>query len=80
MGWAGYGNGELLRIAADGGFEALVTVDKGFASQQNLRELPIPAVIVTPGRTRLQELQPLVAEVIAIPSRAPQRRIYHVRA
>lgn len=29
MGWAGYGNGELLRIAADGGFEALVTVDKG---------------------------------------------------
>ena len=33
MGWAGYGNGELLRIAADGGFDALVTVDKGFAYQ-----------------------------------------------
>ena len=80
MGWAGYGNGELLRIAADGGFDALVTVDKGFAYQQNPRQLPIPIVIMTPGRTRLQELRPLVAEVIAVLSTDPERRIYHVGA
>ena len=80
MGWAGYGNGELLRIAADGGFDALVIVDKGFAYQQNPRQLPIPVVIMPPGRTRLQELRPLVAEVIAGLSSDPERRIYNVGA
>lgn len=78
MGWAGRGNGELLRIAAEGGFDALVTVDKGFACQHNLSGLPIPVVIMTSGRTRLQELQPLVADVIAVLSSESERRIYYV--
>ena len=30
MGWAGCGNGELLRLAVDRGFDALVTVNQGF--------------------------------------------------
>ena len=80
MGWAGCGNGELLRLAVDHGFDALVTVDQGFAYQQNVPELPIPVVIMTAGRTRLQELQPLVAEVVAVLSRDLERRIYHVVA
>ena len=29
LGWAGTKNGELVRMAADNGFEALVTVDVG---------------------------------------------------
>ena len=39
MGWAGCANGELLRLAAEHGFDALVTVDNGFAYQQNVNEL-----------------------------------------
>ncbi len=35
------GIGELLRLAADGEFAALVTVDQGFAHQQNVTELPL---------------------------------------
>ncbi len=80
MGWAGFGNGELLRLAVDGGFDALVTVDQGFEYQQNVDDLPMPVVIMTAGRTRLQELRPLVAEVIAVLSSDLQRRIYHVVA
>ncbi len=80
MGWAGCTNGELLRLAADHGFDVLVTVDQGFAYQQNVRDLPIPVVIMIAARTRLQELRPLVAEVIVVLSGDPGRRIHRVVA
>ena len=78
MGWAGCSNGELLRHAAGHGFDVLVTVDQGFAYQQSVRDLPIPVVIMIAGRTRLQELQPLVPEVIGIVSGDLGRRIHRV--
>lgn len=78
MGWAGCSNGELLRHAAGHGFDILVTVDQGFAYQQNVRNLPIPVVIMIAGRTRLEELLLLVPEVIAIASGDPRRQIHHV--
>lgn len=78
MGWAGCSNGELLRLATDHGFDVLVTVDQGFAYQQNVRSLPIPVVIMIAGRTRLQELRPLVPEVISVLSSNPKRRIHRV--
>ncbi len=80
MGWAGCSNGELLRLAADHGFGVLVTVDQGFAYQQSVRSLPIPVVIMIAGRTRLQELRPLVPEVIAVLSGDLGQRIHRVVA
>ena len=80
MGWAGYLNGRLLRLAADRGFGALVTVDRGFEYQQNLQELPIPVVIMIARRTRLQELRPLVGKVVALLSADTERRIHRVEA
>ena len=78
MGWAGRGNGELLRLAVDYGFDALVTVDQGFEHEQNLNNLPVPVVIMVEGRNRLQELQPLVPGVVEVLSRGMQRRVYRV--
>ena len=78
MGWAGRGNGELLRLAVDHGFGVIVTVDQGFEYQQNVHDLPIPVVIMIAGRTRLQELRPLVAKVIAVVSSHLELRIYRV--
>ena len=80
MGWAGCSNGELLRLAADHGFGVLVTVDQGFAYQQSIRSLRIPVVIMIAGRTRLQELRPLVPEVIAVLSGDLGQRIHRVVA
>ena len=80
MGWAGCGNGELLRLAANHGFDSLITVDQGFEYQQNVADLPIPVVIMIARRTRLQELRPLVADVIAVLSGDLERRIYRVVA
>ncbi|MCY4462785.1 MAG: hypothetical protein OXC26_20670 [Albidovulum sp.] len=80
MGWSGTGNGRLLRLAADHGFAALVTVDRGMAHEQNPGNLPVPVIIMLGVRNRLQELQPLVPQVIDILSRRPRKRIYHVSA
>ena len=80
MGWAGCSNGEWLRLAADHGFGVLVTVDQGFAYQQSVRNLPIPVVIMIAGRTRLQELLPLVPEVIAVLSGDLGRLIHRIMA
>ena len=78
MGWAGTGNGALLSLAADSGFDALVTVDRGFAHQQNLDDLPLPIVIMLGASNRPEELRPLVPKVIEVLSGTLQRRVYHV--
>ncbi len=70
----------LLRRATDHGFNVLVTVDQGFAYQRSDRNLPIPVVIMIAGRTRLQELRPLVPDVIAVLSGDLERRIHRVVA
>ena len=80
MGWAGTGNGALLRLAADGGFDALLTVDRGFAHQQNLEDLPLTVIIMLAASNRPVDLRPLVPKAIDVLSGALQRRVYHVSA
>jgi hypothetical protein len=63
MGWAAVKNGELLRLAARE-FEALITVDRNLAFQQNLEVLPL-AIIILNGRTsRLADIKPLVPRLL----------------
>ena len=78
MGWAGSTNGALLHRATVGGFDALVTADRGFEYQQDVSSLPIPVVIMIAARNRVQDLQSLVPGIIAVLSENLQRRIYRV--
>ena len=80
MGWAGSKNGDLLRMANEYGFDAFLTVDQGIEYQQNLAGLAFPVIIMIAPRNRLEELQPLVPEVVAVLSGDLQSRIYHVTA
>ena len=80
MGWTGIENGRLLSLAADQGFDALITVDRGMEYQQNVDELPIPVIVMRPHRVRLGDLQPLVPEVVSILMGDLQRRFYRVPA
>ena len=80
MGWAGTGNGALLRLAADRGFDALITVDRGITHEQNLNDLPISVVIMLAVRNRLEELRPLVPKVVGVLSGTLHKRVYHVSA
>lgn len=80
MGWTSIGNGCLLSLAADQGFDALITVDRGMEYQQNVDELSIPVIVMRPDRVRLRDLQPLVPEVVSVLMGDLQRRFYRVPA
>lgn len=75
MGWAG--NGALLLLAANRGFDALIIIDRVIAHEQNPNSLPIPVVVMLAVRNRLQELQPLVPQTVTV-VRKSAKRIYRV--
>lgn len=62
-GWAGVKNGELLR-AADGLFEALVTVDQRLQYQQNMTGLRIGVVVIVARSSDIDDLRPLLPSVL----------------
>lgn len=61
LGWAGTKNGELLRLAADHGFEAFVTVDVGLYVPPDAR---LSVLVLRAGSNRLQALVPLMPRVL----------------
>ena len=65
-------------LAVDGGLDALLTVGRGLAHQQNLDDLPFPVVIMLAPSNRPDDLQPLVAEAVGVLAATLQRRVYHV--
>lgn len=65
MGWAGLANGALLRAAADAGFAALLTVDRGIEFQQSLRNLNLSVLAVQARSNDINDLRPLMPKVEA---------------
>jgi hypothetical protein len=57
LGWAGTNNGELVRMAANSGFHALVTVDVGL---QVAADAPLSVLVLRAGSNRLEALLPLM--------------------
>lgn len=78
MGWAGTKNGELLRRAANEGFIALVTADRGIEYQQRLESLPVAVIVMVAFRNRFADLESLVPQIERLPDPAMERRVYHV--
>ncbi len=66
MGWASVQNGVLLKLAADDGFDALITADKNMEYQQNSESLLITVIVMIPLFNRLPDLVPLVPSVLDI--------------
>jgi len=79
-GWGGTTNGDLLRLASESGFLALITADRGFAHQQNPRTLPIIVVVLKSFRTRFSELAPLIPQVVNLLESDPELGVYDVNA
>lgn len=73
LGWAGVANGALLKQAAEHGFDAFLTPDRGFAFQQNLAVLPVVVVILRARSNRLEDLRPLVPALLEKLADPPQR-------
>jgi predicted nuclease of predicted toxin-antitoxin system len=60
MGWDQLRNGSLLAAAEAGGFDVLLTVDKGFRHQQNLAGLTISVVLMRGKNSRFATLAALI--------------------
>jgi predicted nuclease of predicted toxin-antitoxin system len=71
-GWAGLKNGELLRVAADAGYEVLVTADRNLQFQQNLSQSRLGIILLVASSNALEDLLPLVPKLLAaIPKSRP---------
>jgi predicted nuclease of predicted toxin-antitoxin system len=69
MGWAGVKNGELLTLAESKGFAVLLSGDRSFGHQQNLRDRSIALVGLTAVdweviRPHLTEVRDAVAKAL----------------
>ena len=63
MGWASYKNGELLKLANEE-FDILLTVDKNLRYQNNFTGLNIGVITIVVKFIKLQNLIPLVPEIL----------------
>ena len=63
-GWAGLKNGELLRMAADAGFDVFVTADRNLEFQQNLSQTGLGVILLVAPSNALE-----VASTCAGPAR-----------
>ena len=65
MKWGGIENGELLRLAAYAGFDALITNDRGLEYQQNLSVLPVAVVVILVKSYTIEAIRPGYGEILA---------------
>ena len=63
MRWLGIKNGKLIALA-EGGFDCLLTMDKGMKHQNDLRSLAIGFLVVRSRSNRLGDLLPLVPAIL----------------
>ena len=62
-GLKGFTNGALLKAAAES-FDVLLTIDRGFEYQQNLRTLPVAVVLILAPSNRIVDLVPQMPDVL----------------
>jgi hypothetical protein len=60
MGWAGVENGELLAKAAQAGFDAMITNDRGLEFEQNAAQLPLSVIVLLAKANTIEVLRPLL--------------------
>ncbi len=65
MKWDGVENGELLRLAAEAGFDAVSTNDRGVEYEQNLGELPLAVVVILARANTIEAMRPLYEQLLA---------------
>jgi len=76
-GWSGIKNGELLALAATR-FDVSVTADQNLKFQQNLATLPIAVAVLVVRSTRIQDIEPLVPDLIELLTHIPPRVLRRV--
>ena len=76
-GWASTKNGKLLALAG-ARFDVFLTADRNLEFQQNLTTLPLAVVVLICSRTRLQNIVPLVPELLELLNHLPPKVVRRV--
>lgn len=64
-GWSGTKNGELLRRAAERGFEVFVTADQNLQFQQNLSRTSLRVIVLVAPSIKIEDVRPLAPNILA---------------
>lgn len=78
QGWKGLTNGELLRRAAEEGFQIFLSADGNLEFQQKLSLWPLGFVILRARSNDLDDLLPLVPEVLEAIDSVQAGQVIHV--
>ena len=62
-GWQGKKNGELLKLM-EGKFDCFITADQNLQYQINLRNTPIPIIILISPSNRYSDIKPLINNIL----------------
>jgi len=79
MGWSSLKNGNLMKVAIQSGFEAMLTVDKNLQYQQNLKEYDIAIVVFDVLFNRLQDFIPLIPKLIELKPVLEKKKAYIIK-
>ena len=63
MGWSSLKNGELLARSVNR-FDVFLTADQNLRYQQNLSALPVSVAVLAAKSNRIQDLRPLIPELL----------------
>ena len=77
LGWGGVENGALLKLAADAGFDAVITNDRGLEHQQN-PTLPIAVVVLMTKSNNIEAIRPLYPQLQETLRRLQPRQLVKV--
>jgi predicted nuclease of predicted toxin-antitoxin system len=80
VGWTGIKNGELLKLAAAEGYDALISADKNMSYQQNNVQLPISVVVLHVLRLRIEDLAPLIPAALRRLSETDEPKFIKIEA
>jgi len=80
MKWGGIKNGELLRLAADDGFDAFITNDRGIEHQHKLSVLPLAVVVLFTSANTIESIRPICPELLATLARLRPRQFVRLSA
>ena len=80
MNWSGIENGELLRLAAEAGFDAVITNDRGLEHEQNLEALQVAVIVLLAKANTLEAIRLLYPDLFAVLSTLRPRKFVKLSA
>jgi predicted nuclease of predicted toxin-antitoxin system len=79
MDWSGIENGELLAVAAEHGFDAVLTTDRGMEYEQNRGNLAVSVIVIRVASNAIEDVRPLLPKVLEAIVTVPPKSLIKVQ-